>query len=1059
MAAFFIKRPVFAWVIAILMMLAGALALRSLPVAQYPDIALPQIAVIGTYPGASASTTDQSVTQVIERQMKGIDNLLYMRSSSDAFGNVEMFFTFASGTDPDIAQVQVQNKLSQAEPMLPEAVKRQGLQVVKAVDNSFMVVAFYVDNDSMRANDISDYVSSNILDSLNRVQGVGSTTLYGGENAMRIWLDPEKMRRYSLNPSDIVSAIEGENAQVTGGQVGAAPAVKGQELNITVNASERLKTVEDFQKIRIRVEEDGSMLRISDVARVELNEELFLGDTTYNGQAGVGIAFKLASGANVLETTERIKAELESLSRFFPPGLKYAYADDRAPIVEKSISSVARTLIEAIVLVVAVMFLFLQNIRATFIPTIAVPVVLLGVFAVLAAFGYSVNTLTMFGLVLAIGLLVDDAIVVVENTERLIRMEGLSPLDAAFKSMKQITGALIGVAVVISAVFLPMGFMSGSTGVIYRQFAVTIVSSMVLSVVVAIVLTPALCATMLSRRHNNNESKGFFGAFNRWLMRVISRYCEAVKSILHKPLRWLCVFSVVVAACSVLYMKLPTAFLPNEDQGVLYVDVQLPPSATFERTAEVLKEIDHYFRVEEKDAIQSVLTVKGWGFSGIGQGSAMVIPQFRDWDERGKGQSVFDVMARAEKRLSQIAGANIFVMAPPAVMELGTSSGFDLELMDRSSQGHAKLLAAKDTLLEHANKHPDIAYARYSGLDDAEEYKLDINNDKAGAMQLTKSQINTAFSAYWGGQYVNDFTDKGRTKKVYIQAEPFARSSINDLSRYYIRNSASEMVPLSSFTTAHSDMNSPKLTRYQGVPSVKIQGEAAPGKSSGDAMAAVMEAVKNVPNGFDAAWTGLSYQEVASGNQAPLLYTVSVIVVFLSLAALYESWTVPLAVLLAAPIGILGALIGMHLRGMHNDIYFQIAMLTVVGLSAKNSILIVEFAKTLHDSGRDLISAALEAARLRFRPILMTSLCFILGVIPLTISTGAGAGAQNALGTAVACGMLGATAFGIFFTPLFFVVITKLFSRRKAKAADAKSDDDGNDKAVLAVGQPQVERH
>ena len=761
----------------------------------------------------------------------------------------------------------------------------------------------------------------------------------------------------------------------------------------------------------------------------------------------MGIAFSLAPGASVLETTKRIKTELASLSRFFPPGLKYAFADDRAPIVEKSISSVVRTLIESIVLVVTVMFLFLQNMRATFIPTIAVPVVLLGVFAVLAVLGYSINTLTMFGLVLAIGLLVDDTIVVVENTERLIRMEGLSPLDAALKSMKQITGALIGVAVVISAVFLPMAFMSGSTGVIYRQFAVTIVASMVLSVIVAIVLTPALSATMLEQGRRGNASKGFFGAFNRCLTLVISRYCAAVRTIFQHPLRWLCVFSVAAAACAALFVKLPTAFLPDEDQGVLYVDVQLPAGATFERTAEVLKDIEHYFRVEEKDAVQSVLTVKGWGFSGTGQGSAMVILQFKDWDERGKEQSVFNVMARAEKHLNRIAGADIFLMAPPAVMELGTSSGFDLELMDRSSQGHAKLMQAKDALLEDLNKHPDISYARYGGLDDAEEYKLDVSTDKAGSMLLTKAEINSAFSAYWGGQYVNDFTDKGRTKKVYVQAEPFARSNIDDLSRYYVRNSASEMVPLTSFTTARSCMSSPKLTRYQGMPSVSIQGEASEGRSSGDAMNAVMEAVRNVPSGFDAAWTGLSYQEVAASSQAPLLYAISVIVVFLSLAALYESWSVPLAVLLAAPIGILCALIGMHLRGMNNDIYFQIALLTVLGLSAKNSILIVEFAKTLHESGRDAVSAALEAARLRFLPILMTSLCFILGVIPLTISSGAGSGAQNALGTAVVCGMLGSTVFGIFFTPLFFVVITNLFSRRKAKTDVDASDDHARAKA------------
>lgn len=1030
MAAFFINRPIFAWVLAILTMMAGGLAIRSLPIAQYPDIALPQIAIIGQYPGASASTVDQSVTQVIERQMKGIDNLLYMRSSSDAFGNVEIYFTFASGTNADIAQVQVQNKLQQATPQLPQAVQRQGLQVVKSVDNSFMVVAFYVANDSMRANDISDYVSSYLLDPLSRVQGVGSTTLYGGQNAMRIWCNPEKMRQFKLNPKDIVAAVQGQNVQVAGGQVGAAPAPPGQEVSFTVNASERLKTVEDFKRISLRIEQDGSVLRLADVARIELNEESFMGGTHFNGHHGVGVAFKLASGANVIETTKGIKAELESLSRFFPPGLKYAYADDRAPIVEKSITSVARTLCEAIVLVVAVMFLFMQSVRATVIPAIAVPVVLLGVFGILFVAGYSINTLTMFGMVLAIGLLVDDAIVVVENVERLMRDEGLSPKEAAFKSMRQITGALAGVAVVISAVFMPMAFMSGSTGVIYRQFSITIVASMVLSVIVAIVLTPSLCATML-HAHTTVSHEGIFGKFNCWFDRVIKRYAVGVRKVLRSPVRWMGLFGVIVAGCVFLFMTLPTAFLPDEDQGVLYVDVQLPPGASFERTERILKEIDTYFRSEEKDAVQSVLTIKGWGFSGTGQGSAMVIPQLKDWSERGEGQSAFDVMRRASARFSVIPGAEIFVMAPPAVMELGTSSGFDMELMDCSSGGHHALMEAKNILLQRTAEHPDIAYARYSGLEDAEQYRLDVDIDKAGALGLDKSEINSAIEAYWGGEYINDFSDKGRTKKVYLQSEPAFRTNADDFYRYYVRNADGEMVPFSSFLKVRSITDSPKLTRYQGVPSVKIQGEAALGKSSGQAMRAMEECATHIPAGFDVAWTGLSYQEQMSGSQAPMLYAISVIIVFLSLAALYESWTIPFAVLMTVPTGVIGALGGVFLRGMNNDIYFQIAVLTIVGLSAKNSILIVEFARALHEGGKDLITATVEAARLRLRPIIMTSLCFILGVIPLAISSGAGSGAQNALGTAVMTGMITATCLGVYYTPLFFVLVTKIFSRLK----------------------------
>ncbi len=1032
MAAFFINRPIFAWVLAILTMLAGLLAIRSLPVAQYPDIALPQIAIIGQYPGASASTVDQSVTQVIERQMKGIDNLLYMRSSSDAFGNVEIYFTFASGTDPDIAQVQVQNKLQQATPQLPQEVQRQGLQVVKSVDNSFMVLAFYVENDSMRANDISDYVASHLQDSLSRIQGVGSTTLYGGQNAMRVWLDPEKMRRFSLNPSDIATAIQGQNVQVAGGQVGAAPAPPGQEITFTVNASERLKTVEDFRQISLRIEKDGSILRLSDVARIELNEESFMGGTMFNGHHGVGIAFKLASGANVIETTTAIKKEVESLSRFFPPGMRYAYADDRAPIVEKSIASVARTLGEAIFLVVVVMFVFLQSFRATLIPAIAVPVVLLGVFAILALAGYSINTLTMFGMVLAIGLLVDDAIVVVENVERLMQKEGLSPKEAALKSMSQITGALVGIAAVISAVFVPMAFMSGSTGVIYRQFSITIVSSMILSVLVAIILTPALCATMLSAKRHNAQG-GVFGRFNHWFERVIKRYSIGVRLFVRKAARWSLVYVGLAALCVFLFMTLPTAFLPDEDQSVLYVDVQLPPGSTFERTSRVLNDIDAYFRQQEKDAVKSVMTIMGWGFSGTGQASAMVIPQLKDWSERDEENSAFAVMKRASAHFATLAEAQIVVMAPPAVMELGTSSGFDMELMDRSSQGHGALMAAKNALLEKTRESPEIAYAYYSGLEDGEQYKLEVHLDKAGAYSLDKTSINNAIGAYWGGQYVNDFSDKGRTKKVYIQAEPSFRTSVDDFSSYYIRNSNGDMVPFDAFLTVHSTVDSPKLTRYQGVPSVKIQGESAPGKSSGQAMQAMEKAASSLPAGFDFAWTGLSYQEQLSGNQAPFLYAISLIVVFLCLAALYESWTVPIVILMAVPTGVLGALAGVMMRGMNNDIYCQIALLTIVGLSAKNSILIVEFAKLLHEGGKDILTATVEAARLRLRPIIMTSLCFILGVIPLAISSGAGSGAQNALGTAVMSGMISATALGIFYTPLFFLLVVRLFAKRAGR--------------------------
>lgn len=1032
MAAFFINRPIFATVLAILLMLSGGLALRNLPIAQYPDIASPQISIFGQYPGASAATVDQSVTQLIEQQMKGIDNLLYMSASSDSYGSIEMVFTFEAGTNIDIAQVQVQNKLQQAMPMLPEAVQRQGLQVSKAVENSFMTIAFFVTNGSMSAGDISDYVASNLIDQLNRVQGVGSTTLYGGVNAMRIWCDPAKMEQYRLNPQDIIAAVKAQNAQVAGGQTGAAPALPGQEISITVNAASRLQTVDEFQRLRLRTESDGSVLRLGQVARIEINEENFMGQSRFNGNPAVGVAVKLASGANVIKTTDAIKAELASIARFFPQGMQYAFADDRAPIVEKSISSVVRTLLEAVALVVAVMFLFLQSFRSTLIPAITVPVVLLGVFAVLSLAGYSINTLTMFGMVLAIGLLVDDAIVVVENVERLMRDEMLSPKEAALKSMREITGALVGVAVVISAVFVPMAFMSGSTGVIYRQFSITIVTSMVLSVFVAIVLTPALCAIML-HKHAPGQGEGLFGKFNRWFDRLTRRYAVSLRPMLDKPKRWVVIFGAGLAVCAILLLRLPSAFLPDEDQGILFLDIQLPPGASFERTAKVLAQVEDYFRQEEKETVQSIFTVMGWGFSGTGQGSAMAFALLKDWNERGKGQGVFDVMNRANARFADTPEAQLFIMAPPAVMELGNSSGFTMELMDRGNRGHEALMAAKDALLQSAAKQKTLAYARYSGLDDAEQYRLLVDSDKAGALGLDMDVINGAIGAYWGGEYINDFVDKGRTKKVYLQAEAGFRSSPEDFYRYYVRNSAGEMVPFASFLGVESITASPKLTRYQGVPSVKIEGEGAPGQSSGQAMKAMEASAKDLPPGFDFAWSGLSYQELLSGNQAPMLYAISLLVVFLSLAALYESWSIPVSVLLAVPTGLVGALAGAWLRGLNNDIYFQIALLTIVGLSAKNSILIVEFARAQHQAGKSLAAAAIEAARLRLRPIIMTSLCFILGVIPLALSSGAGSGAQNALGTVVMAGMLTATALGIYFTPLFFVLVVNMLRKPSNK--------------------------
>lgn len=1030
MVSFFINRPVFAWVIAIMIMLAGVLALNKLPVEHYPDIALPQISISAQYPGASASIIDRSVTQIIEQQIKGLDNLLYMNSTSSSSGESEIILTFKAGTDIDTAQVQVQNKLQQAMSQLPDAVQRQGVQALKAVENSFMTVAFYDESDTMRGNDISDYVASSLIDALSRIQGVGSVTLYGYQNAMRIWCYPDKMLQYKLNPQDVIAAVQAQNAQVAGGQTGAAPAPPGQEISITINASSNLESVEEFERIILKVKEDGSALFLKDVARIELNEEQFMGGTWFNGHLGTGIAFKLASGANVLDTTKAIKAELASLARFFPPGLAYAFADDRAPVVEKSIASVARTLFEAIALVVVIMFLFMQSLRATVIPAITVPVVLLGVLAILYAAGFSINTLTMFGMVLAIGLLVDDAIIVVENVERLMRDEHLSPREAAFKSMRQITGALIGVAVVISAVFVPMAFMPGSTGSIFRQFSITIVSSMTLSVIIAIVLTPVLCASLL-RPANHVADEGFFGKFNRGFDSLTRYYTNQLNAVLKRIGLWGLVFVLLVTVCCILFMRLPSSFLPDEDQGTLYVDVQLPSGATIERTKKVIEEIDAYFRTVEKDSIQSVMSVIGWGFSATGQNSAMVMPLLKDWSERGKGQRSSDIMERASTQFASIPDAKVFVMAPPAMMELGTSSGFEMQLIDRAGKGHASLFVAMNVLLKKAGESSSIDYARYSGMEDTEHYNLSIDTAKAGAYSLTRGDINGTISTYWAGEYINDFSDKGRTKKVYFQADPAFRTSINDLQKYHLRNASDEMVPLSSVVKTQSVVASPSLTRYQGIPSVKIEGAAAHGKSSGQAMREMERCASSLPPGFDTAWTGLSYQEQASSHQAPILYAISIVFVFLSLAALYESWTVPLAVLLAVPTGVIGALSGVYLRGMNNDLYFQIAILTIIGLSAKNAILIVEFAKVLHESGKDALSATVEAARLRLRPIIMTSLCFILGVLPLAISTGAGSGAQNALGTAVMAGMLTATGLGIYYTPLFFVLVTRIFSRRR----------------------------
>ena len=1049
MANFFIDRPIFAWVIAILIMLGGALSISTLPIAQYPAIASPEVAISAVYPGASAKTLESTVTQVIEQQMKGIDHMIYMYSSSDSSGQATINLVFESGIDVDIAQVQVQNKLQLATPLLPEEVQRQGLSVTKSVKNFLMVVSLISEDGSMDGADLSDYIASNIQDPIGRLSGVGDTQIFGAQYAMRIWLDPLKMEQYKLNPSDIIAVIREQNAQVTGGQVGAAPQLPGQQINVTIIAAERFEKVEQFENIFLRTNPDGSSLFLKDIARIELNNEMFTSEAYYNGMPSSALAIKLASGANALNTSALIKKELDGLSKFYPSGVKNVYPYDTTPFVKLSIEGVFHTLGEAIILVFLVMYLFLQNFRATLIPTIAIPVVLLGTFGVLAIAGFSINSLTMFGMVLAIGLLVDDAIVVVENVERIMHEEHIGPKEAAKKSMSQITGALVGVAMVIAAVFVPMAFMAGSTGVIYRQFSITIVTAMTLSVLVAMILTPALCATMLPDVMKH-KTTGFFGRFNNWFDKVSDRYQGGVSHVVSKPKRYLLVFLVGVGLIGYMFWRLPSGFLPDEDQGMLFIQVTLPTGATFERTREVLKQVDNHFREDEKDSVSSVLTVAGFSYGGSGQNAGLAFVSLKDWKERkGDERRVPAIVERAMGKFSQIREASVFAFAPPAVVELGNATGFDFELIDRANQGHDALMNARNIMLMKANQHPDLQAVRPNGLEDVDQYVLDIDLAKAGAQSLSKGEINTAIAAYWGSAYVNDFMDRGRTKKVYIQADTPYRMQAEDFNRYHIRNTKGEMVPFSSFISMNMEKGSPRLERYGGLPSIEILGVPRGNKSTGQAMDAMEQLAGELPPGFDFSWTGLSYQEKMSGSQAPMLYAISLVIVFLCLAALYESWSIPFAVLMVVPTGIIGALAGVMLRGMSNDVYFQIGILTVIGLSAKNSILIVEFAQEMHDKGEDIFHATVHAARLRLRPIIMTSLAFVLGVVPLMISSGAGSGGQNAIGTTVVCGVTAATALGIFFTPIFYVIVNSFFKSQKEAAtpvaADGEEDDENGE--------------
>jgi multidrug efflux pump len=1037
MVRFFIDRPIFAWVIALVLMLAGTLAIRSLPVAQYPSIAPPAISISVVYPGASAETVQSTVVQVIEQQLSGIDHLLYFSSESDKDGSMTITLNFQQGTDPDIAQVQVQNKLQLATPLLPQEVQQQGIRVAKSTKNFLLVVGFVSEDGRMSAADIADFIASTVQDTISRTPGVGDYQLFGAQYAMRIWMDPAKLNNYSLTTADVASAISVQNVQIASGEIGGLPSVKGQQLNATVIGPSRLKTPEEFGKILLKVNSDGSQVRLRDVATIELGPESYSSEAKYNGKPAAGLAVKLASGANALETATAVRETIHRLEPFFPPGLKAIYPFDTTPFVKLSIEDVVKTLLEAIVLVFLVMYLFLQNFRATLIPTIAVPVVLLGTFAVLSAAGYSINTLTMFAMVLAIGLLVDDAIVVVENVERVMAEEGLSPKEATRKSMDQITGALIGIALVLCAVFVPMAFFSGSTGVIYRQFSITIVSAMTLSVIVALIFTPSLCATLLKAsptphdegNHGNHaEKRGFFGWFNRGFRYGNQKFESGVRHILGKSPRYLAIYLLIVAGMCFLYARLPGSFLPDEDQGFMFAQVTTPVGATVERTAKVLDTVREYFLTQEKDSVEGVFTVTGFSFGGHGQSSGLVFVRLKDWSLRpGAQHRVQAIAARAMAHFATIKDAMAFAFAPPAVFELGNASGFDFELLDRANIGHEKLMAARNQLLGMAATDPALFAVRPNGLNDEPQYRLDIDREKANALGLTIADINTVLSAAWGSAYVNDFLDRGRVKKVFIQGDAPSRMLPDDFGKWYVRNSTGQMVPFSAFSTGKWIYGSPKLERYNGVPSAEVLGMPAPGLSTGTAMKAMEELAKKLPLGIDYAWTGLSYEEQRSGSQAGSLYAISMIVVFLCLAALYESWSIPIAVILIVPLGVLGVILATLTRGLSNDIFFQVGLLTTIGLSAKNAILIVEFAKKNYEGGMELIEATVHAAHQRLRPILMTSFAFMLGVLPLALSTGAGSGGQNAIGTAVIGGMLAATALAVFFVPLFFVFMLRLF--------------------------------
>ncbi len=1046
MPRFFIERPIFAWVIAIVIMLAGVFAIWTLPVEQYPKIAPPSVSITASYPGASAETLENSVTQVIEQKLTGIDFLRYFSSSSDSSGNVQITLTFEPEADPDIAQVQVQNKVQTAMSSLPQEVQQQGVVVAKASKGFLLVVGLYSENGKLDQNAIGDYINSKLVDPISRVRGVGSVQVFGQPYAMRIWLNPDKMHSYSISVPEVESAITTQNVDVSAGQLGGNPAVEGQQLNATILAQSKLKTVEDFEKILLKVNTDGSQIRLKDIAQVAIGVQNYDTIARYNGMPASGMAVSLATGANALETAKLVKEKVDELTQYMPEGMGVVYPYDTTPFVKLSIEEVIKTLIEAIVLVFFVMYLFLQNFRATLIPTIAVPVVLLGTFGILSAFGFTINTLTMFAMVLAIGLLVDDAIVVVENVERVMSEEGLSPKEATKKSMEQITGALIGIALVLAAVFVPMAFFSGSTGAIYRQFSLTIVSAMGLSVLVALILTPALCATMLAPvEAGHKETKtGFFGWFNRTFNAGRTAYRRSIGYVAQRAIRFMIIYGIIIGGLGFMFSKIPTAFLPDEDQGIMMLMIQAPPGSTTERTRESTKKVEEYFLTMEKDNIISIFTVTGFSFAGRGQNMGLGFVRLKDWSERERpDQKVQAIAQRAMMRLYAVKDAFIYPFMPPPIIELGNATGFDFQLLDQAGLGHKTLMDARNMMLGMAAQNPKLSGVRPNGMSDVPQLKLDIDSEKAKALGVDIGDINDTLQTAWGSSYVNDFLHEGRIKKVYLQGDAPYRMLPEDVKKWYVKNNKGEMVSFEAFSKARWEYGSPKLERYNGTSSTNIQGAPAPGVSSGEAMAIVQDLAAKLPKGIGLSWTGISYEERMAGSQTGLLYALSLLIVFLCLAALYESWSVPFAVMLIVPLGIVGAVAATLLSSLSNDVYFQVALLTTIGLSAKNAILIVEFAKDLHEKGGyGVLRSAMIASEMRLRPIIMTSMAFILGVTPLAISSGAGSASQNAIGIAVIGGMLSATFLAIVFVPMFFILIEKRFNKKGFKGSDYEVDDD-----------------